>query len=43
MADPTGEGLKVGFHGSIRLEVKPDAGLLAYRGLDEVLGLFDGG
>jgi hypothetical protein len=46
MSDPKGEGLKVGFDGSIRLEfhgakVTSDAGLLAYRDLDEALALFD--
>ena len=46
MANSKGEGLKVGFDGSIRLEfhgakVTSDAGLLAYRDLDEALALFD--
>ena len=49
MADPKGEGLKLGFDGSLRLafhgakdrlhgaKVTSDAGLLAYRDLDEAL------
>ena len=46
MANPKGEGLKVGFDGSIRLEfhgatVTSDAGFLAYRDWDEALALFD--
>ena len=46
MGQLNGEGLKVGFNGSVRLEfhsskVTSDAGLLTYNDLDETLGLFD--
>ena len=43
---PKGESMKVGFDGGIELEfhgakVTSDDGLLAYRDLDDALGLFD--
>ncbi len=46
MTNPKGVGLQVAFEGSLRLEfhgakVTSDAGLLAYRDLDEALGVFD--
>ena len=46
MDDAKGESLKVGFDGSIKLEfhgakVTSDERLLAYRDLDDALGLFD--
>ena len=46
MTDPKGEILKLSFNSRLRLnfhgaKVTSDAGLLAYRDLDEALGLFD--
>ena len=46
MGNAKGESLKVGFDGSIKLEfhgakVTSDGGLLAYRDLEDALGLFD--
>ena len=46
MGQQQGEGLKVGFDSSLRLEfngskVTSDAGLIPYRVLEKALGLFD--
>ena len=46
MKQSKGENLDIGFDGSIRIEfhgarVRSNGGLLACRGLDDALGLFD--